>query len=141
LRELATRLGVSDHVLWLGSLYDEDQLAPWFLSARCFVYPGPVGLSLIQALAYGLPVITHDNPREHNPEIAALEEGVTGMTFPRGDARALAECVATICGDDPLRERMGRAGRRVVNEKYSMKGMVLRFAQSVAAASALKSGS
>ncbi|HEV7716538.1 MAG TPA: glycosyltransferase family 4 protein, partial [Steroidobacteraceae bacterium] len=102
LRDLATRLGVSDHVLWLGSLYDEDELAPWFLSARCFVYPGPVGLSLIQAQAYGLPVITHDNPREHNPEIAALEEGVTGMTVPRGDVRALAECVATICGDDPL---------------------------------------
>jgi glycosyltransferase involved in cell wall biosynthesis len=138
LRELAKSLGIEAYVKWLGSHYEEERLAPWFLCAQCFVYPGSIGLSLIQALGYGLPVITHDNRREHNPEIAALEEGVTGLMFPRGDAHALAACVSRICNDDTLRARMSRAARRRVEEKYSMQGMVLRFAQTVAAASRLK---
>jgi glycosyltransferase involved in cell wall biosynthesis len=135
LRARAASLNIQAHVKWLGSIYDEESLAPWFLSAQCFVYPGSIGLSLIQALGYGLPVLTHDNRREHNPEIAALIEGVTGMTFPRGDDRALAERLASICDDEPLRARMCRAARSLVEEQYSMKGMVLRFAASVTAAS------
>ncbi len=135
LRKLADELGVANHVKWLGAIYDEEQLAPWFLSARCFVYPGPIGLSLIQAFGYGLPVVTHDNRREHNPEIAALVEGVTGMTFPRADAGALARCVDTLCTDEASRSRMAHAARRIVEEKYSMKSMVLRFTQTVVAAS------
>jgi glycosyltransferase involved in cell wall biosynthesis len=138
LRELARSLGCDSHIKWLGSVYDEEQLAPWFLSARCFVYPGSIGLSLIQALAYGLPVVTHANRREHGPEIAALREGSTGLMFPRGDASALASQIASVCGDESLRSHMSREARQIVEEKYSMKSMVLRFAQAVAAASRLK---
>lgn len=132
---LAGHLGVAGHVRWLGAIYQEDRLAPWFLSARCFVYPGSVGLSLVQALGYGLPVITHDNRLQHNPEIDALEAGVNGLTFPRGDSTALAACVRQVCEDESLRARMSRMARRTVETRYSMAAMVERFAQAVTAAS------
>jgi glycosyltransferase involved in cell wall biosynthesis len=139
LRELATSLGIAAHVTWLGKIYDERQLAPWFLAASCFVYPGSIGLSMVQALAYGLPVITHGNRREHGPEIAALVDEETGLTFPRGDADALAARVERICTDPALRTRMGNAARCMIAENYSMSGMVQRFARTVMAASRLKS--
>lgn len=140
LHGLAASLGVFGHTKWLGAIYDEAALAPWFMSAQCFVYPGPIGLSLIQALGYGLPVLTHENRREHNPEIAALVEGVTGLTFPRGDDRALAARIESLCTDDLLRARMSQAARDIVADQYSMRGMVQRFARAVTAASQIVAG-
>jgi glycosyltransferase involved in cell wall biosynthesis len=138
LETLATQLGVSAQVLWLGAIYSEELLAPWFLTARCFIYPGPVGLSLIQALAYGLPVITHDNPREHNPEIAALEHGVNGLTFRRGDPDDLVRRVQQICQHGSTRERMSRAASDTIVANYSMAAMIERFATAVKAAANAK---
>jgi glycosyltransferase involved in cell wall biosynthesis len=83
-------------------------------------------------------VVTHGNRREHGPEIAALEDGITGLTFARGDARSLATCAKRICEDDALRTRMSAAARRMVEDNYSMKGMVRRFAEAVAAASRVR---
>ena len=37
---------------------------------RIFVYPGEVGLSLIHAMAYGLPCLVHSDRLKHMPEIS-----------------------------------------------------------------------
>ena len=131
LKTLAAELEVTSHIRWLGAVYEEEELAPWFLTAVCFVYPGTVGLSLIQALGYGMPVVTHNNRQQHNPEIAALEDGVNGLTFPRGDHSALAACIQRICDDPQLRQRMSRSARSIIETRYSMAAMVERFVQAV----------
>jgi len=131
LKTLALQLGIADHVRWLGALYDDEQLAPWFLASRCFVYPGPIGLSLIQALGYGLPVITHANRSQHNPEIAALSDGINGLMFPRGDAAALADCVHRACAAEEFRTALAIAARETIRTNYSMANMIERFAHAV----------
>jgi glycosyltransferase involved in cell wall biosynthesis len=134
----ARMLGVDPQVHWVGALYEEAQLAPWFLSARCFVYPGPIGLSLLQAFGYGLPVITHGSRQQHNPEIAALREGGNGLTFPRGDAGALAERIARVCGDEDYRSGLAAEARRTVETEYTLEGMLERFTAAVNAARRLR---
>ena len=64
-----------DSIRWLGALYEQEVMAPWFLSAKVFVYPGYIGLSIMHAMGYGLPVITHDNMDNQSPEVAALRNG------------------------------------------------------------------
>ena len=39
LKKQALDLGIKDSVLFLGSIYDQNQLAPWFLSVGVFCYP------------------------------------------------------------------------------------------------------
>jgi glycosyltransferase involved in cell wall biosynthesis len=134
LQALAAELQITKYVRWLGEIYDEEELAPWFRASTCFVYPGSVGLSLIQALGYGLPAITHDNRLLHNPEIAALEDGANGLTFPKGDHLALAGCIRRICGETRLRLQMSRCARKTIETRYSMAGMAERFVQAVRAA-------
>jgi glycosyltransferase involved in cell wall biosynthesis len=134
----AATLGVDGFVHWVGPLYEQAQLAPWFLAAQCFVYPGPIGLGLLQAFGYGLPVITHGSRRQHNPEIAALREGSNGLMFPRGDADALAECIARVCADADFRSRLAAAARRTVDTEYTLEGMLERFSAAVAAARRLR---
>jgi len=51
------------------------------------------------------------------PEV--LRDGVHAALVPAGDPEALALTVAGLLEDAPLRARLGRAGRRLVEERYS----------------------
>ena len=60
-----------DNVTYFGSVTDLDKLAPIYIAADVFSFPGLVGLGPLQALCYDLPVITIDSPN-HKPEIEYL---------------------------------------------------------------------
>lgn len=44
-------------------------------------------------------------------------DGENGLLIPPRDAPALADALAALCGDDGLRNRIGAAGRRLVEER------------------------
>ena len=54
-----------------GSITDLDKLAPIYVAADIFAFPGLVGLGPLQALCYNLPVITISS-KSHKPEIEYL---------------------------------------------------------------------
>jgi glycosyltransferase involved in cell wall biosynthesis len=124
LEEAARRLGVSDHVRFLGAIYDEEQLAPWFVSADLFVYPANIGLSLLHAFGYGLPVVTSDDVAAQNPEIEALEHGTNGFFYKSGSAEALAATIATALGDPEGLARMSAAAEATVRDRFNVQTMV-----------------
>lgn len=136
-QQLASSLGVEDNVRWQGAVYDEEQLAPWFLTARAFVYPGAIGLSLNHAFAYGLPVITHDNPRNQMPEFAALKLGKNGITFRENDPRDLADKIRCLLSNPEKCASMGREALTTLHMEYSFEGMVNRFADAIRTAAAI----
>jgi glycosyltransferase involved in cell wall biosynthesis len=73
------------------------------------------GLPAGEAMACGLPVAATTGGAL--PEV--VEDGVTGILVPPGDAPALAEAMRTLMGDPDLRRRMGQAGRERLLEKFS----------------------
>ncbi|WP_236254435.1 glycosyltransferase family 4 protein [Mucisphaera calidilacus] len=131
LRALAAELGVADRVIMPGAVYGEEALSPWFLSSDVFVYPANVGLSLIHAMGYGLPVVVGDDVASHNPEIVALDPGVNGLMFRHGDAGDLA---ATLVGLFSDRERLGamsRSAHATVTERFTLERMVDGFEAAI----------
>ncbi|HEX7387386.1 MAG TPA: glycosyltransferase family 4 protein [Castellaniella sp.] len=76
--------------------------------------------SLIEAAACGRPVITTDVPGCRD----AIEAGVTGLLVPARDARALADAVLRLAQDEPLRVRMGAAGRALAERDFGLPGIV-----------------
>ena len=74
LRELTERHGLQDVVRLLGPVYQEAELAKWFLSAEIFRYPSNLGLSVLHAFGYGLAVVTGDVWDVNPPEWQALED-------------------------------------------------------------------
>ncbi|RMH49595.1 MAG: glycosyltransferase, partial [Alphaproteobacteria bacterium] len=74
---------------------------------------GKCGYKLIQYMAAGLPVIA--SPVGVNAEI--VEHGVNGLLAR--DADEWRDALATLLADPALRARMGAAGRRRVEERYS----------------------
>lgn len=127
LKAQAQARGVSDQIVWIGPLYDEDLLAPWFLSSRALVHPGAIGLTLLHAFGYGLPVITHDDLSNHMPEIAALEPGISGRLFDRGSVSALQESIAWALENPAVVSEMGRAAQQVARHRFNTAIMAVRF--------------
>jgi len=93
LEALATSLGIADAVRFTGAIYEENQLAPWFLSASVFAYPVAIGLSILHAFGYGVPVVTSDDIPAHNPEIEALRSGENGTLYRDGDTSDFAASI------------------------------------------------
>ncbi len=80
------------------STYDRTELRKHYERALFTVSPGFVGLSLIQSLSFGVPVLIARN-EPHAPEIEAAEEGVNTLTFPSDDVDALADALVAVTQD------------------------------------------
>ena len=135
LERLATRLGVTDAVVFTGRVEYADLPAYY---AACDVFALPcrtrragidvegLGIVLLEASATGRPVIAGDSGGAPD----AVDDGVTGVVIP-DDRGAL---VATICDllDDPARRAaMGAAGRVWVTENWTWSVPAGRYASLV----------
>jgi len=134
-KEQANRLNLNNHITWLGSIYDQNALAPWFISSQFFVYPGSIGLSIFHAFAFELPVITHGNLRNQMPEFRVLEEGKNGMTFSEGDVSALSFTIKYGFKEKEHHKTMKKYAFNTVKEKYPIDKMVGNFVKAVKYAS------
>jgi glycosyltransferase involved in cell wall biosynthesis len=72
--------------------------------------------SLLEYMACGLPVVCSDGGG--NREVVV--DGETGYVVPPADPQALLERLRELRADPALRLRMGQAGRRRVEERFSM---------------------
>jgi glycosyltransferase involved in cell wall biosynthesis len=109
LQGIARRLGLADRV---GFVPFQRDVAPVYRALDIVVHAStkrePFGLSVLEAMACGRPVIVSD--------AGGVRELVThddqGLTHPPGDADVLAGHIASLL-DDPARcERLGANGRR-----------------------------
>lgn len=89
-RAMVHDLQLHDRVVFLGALYGKDT-HEYFLEADLFVYPGGIGLSVLHALSFGLPVITNDNYTLHFPEIELLKKDFNGDLYKDNDENDLTE--------------------------------------------------
>ncbi len=77
-------------------------------------------LAIIEAMLAGLPVVA--TAVGGIPEL--VEHGVTGLLIRVGDAGGLAQALARLVADDPLRRRMGEAGRRRALQSFNLQDTV-----------------
>lgn len=86
---------------------------------------GKCGLRVLQYMAAGLPVVA--NPVGMNREMVL--HGRTGMLA--STPREWANAIQRLAGDPALRQRMGDAGRRLVEERFGVAKWAPEFAQLV----------
>ena len=72
--------------------------------------------ALLEAAAAARPIVTTDT--EGCREIG--RNGVNGLLVPVCDAEVLAEAILRLLNDPELRARLGREGRRIVTEEFSL---------------------
>jgi glycosyltransferase involved in cell wall biosynthesis len=135
LESRARAVGVHERVRFLGAIFDQRDLAPWFLSASCFTYPGEIGLSILHAFAYQLGVITHGDKNAHGPEFVALRDGHNGLIYEKGSASDLAAKICRLTADPESVRRFGSNALRTVTDEFSMDAMIENFGAAIRAAS------
>jgi hypothetical protein len=82
------------------------------MGAHVTVSPGKVGLTALQSLAYGTPVITHDNFNAQGPEWEAIIPKQTGDFFRQGDVVDLARLIKAFTSTpDPKPETRFACGK------------------------------
>lgn len=123
----AQALGLGDKVVWHGAMTEEAEIAKVANRCKLFLYPGEVGLSLIHAMAYGLPTIVHDDRLHHMPEIAAFEAGRTGASFRAGDTSSLARTIADALAHPSTLQTWSLAGMHAADNVYNTAKMAERF--------------
>ena len=116
-RDLAATLGVSGRVELPGSV-DEAALAQAYATAQVFALPSSkegFGIVYLEAWARGLPVVGSC----FGGAGEVIDDGIDGFTVDPMDAPALTRALERLLHDASLRQRMGAAGRRKVEQRYS----------------------
>jgi glycosyltransferase involved in cell wall biosynthesis len=127
LERLASRLGVERAACFRGSV-SEDELSQEFAACTIFVMPSlkeGFGLVFIEAMAYGKPVVAARATAV--PEV--VPHGEAGLLVEQDNVHELIEAISLLISDFALRERMGAAGRKIVQERYTFEALQERVSQ------------
>lgn len=112
--KLIARLGLTDRIRFVSGIATEE-LVRYYAEATLVVVPSVYegfGLPAGEAMACGVPVVSTDG--------GALSEvvGDAGVLVPTRDAGAIEQAVANLLEDPAARDRLGRAGRERILEKF-----------------------
>ncbi len=93
LQDEVERCGVRDHVVFVGALFDDGKLADWFFAAELFLHPAGLGLSLMKAFEYELPIVTNADPKFQMPESELALRGNTAITFSLNSESGIVDAI------------------------------------------------
>lgn len=116
LRALAESLGVLASIKFVGWI-PHDDLPQYLAMADVYVSTSTsdtTSISLLEAMACGLPVVVTDPHRSSASFVRDLENG---FIVPVRDPAVLAERLITVLSDGNLRSRMSAANRQLIIEK------------------------
>jgi len=124
-REIAAR-GVESKVSMVGRVED---LRPWYAGCEFLALPSnsaleAFGIVQIEAMGLGKPVVSSDLP---TGVTWVNRDGETGLTFPVGDAPALARACNRLLSDDGYRRFLGGAARERARREFSYTALGERF--------------
>lgn len=125
LEALAREYGVDRHVVFLGAVNPES-VRELYATTDAFVLPSfaeGIPVVLMEAMAMEVPCIT--TVINGIPEL--ITSGVSGLLVSPSDVAQLAAAIESLIDDAPLRQSLGKAGRRKITASYDLTRNVARL--------------
>jgi glycosyltransferase involved in cell wall biosynthesis len=120
------RLGLDRHMTLTGYL-PYHQVARLLASYDVFVLPSsspePLGIVLLEAMAFGKPVVATNQ----GGPLDVVEPGVTGLLVPPDDPSAMADALIALLESAETRRAMGRAGAARVRDLFTIERHVAQL--------------
>jgi glycosyltransferase involved in cell wall biosynthesis len=126
LQSLAEELGIDDRVFFLG-WQSREQVIESYKQSNVFLFPSRhegMPNAILEAMASGLPVVA--SCIAGNEEL--VTDGKTGYLVPEEDIKSLQSALKKILNDSALRQQMGIASRRRMEENYSWESTARQYA-------------
>ncbi len=117
--------GLEPLVCFAGSVLD---VAPYLAKMDIFVLGSRregISNTVLEAMATGLPVVATNV----GGNVELVDDGVTGSIVPPQSPHDLATAIATYIDDPEMARRHGAAGRKRVEDHFSMETMVTKYTQ------------
>ena len=117
--------GVSEMVEYIG-VVDWEKVPEIINRSKVFLYPSreePFGISIIEAMACEVPVITTNvyGPGE------IVTNNHDGLAIPPDDVIVLTEAIRKLLSNDALRIRMGKNGRKTVEDRFNIQSHTMHL--------------
>jgi len=118
-KNFALNLGLGENAKFYENI-DNSKLVDFYNYSDCLVLPSinkneAFGLVLLEAMACSTPVVATNLPGVRS----VFKNGREGLLAKPGDVDDLANKITAILNDKKLAEKMGRAGRELVESKYT----------------------
>jgi len=118
---LVERLGMEKNVFFLPSVSDaKDALSIMDLFVMPSLKEG-LGLSLMEAMACGLPVVASDVGGIKS----LIQDGHNGLLIRPADSKGLSFAILELLQNPERAEKLGRAARVFINQNFSQENMIL----------------
>jgi glycosyltransferase involved in cell wall biosynthesis len=120
----AVRLGLKSTVHFVGAVYDPVELSRHFLSASLFALPALGGLSINEAMFYGLAIVCSSGD---GTEKFLVRDGYNGAYFRADDSGSLAETIMRLLADPQRLQRMGEHSRNIIDREVNIRTVVQAY--------------
>ncbi len=133
LRQAAFRASQGHALRWLPDI-SEGEKADLLASSSVVIYPSrfeSFGIVFLEAWTFAVPVVGCRAGAV--PDV--VEDGVTGLLIPPGDALSLADSLSRLLENPEEARRLGAEGQRRVRERHTWTAVALRAREALAAAS------
>lgn len=120
LKDLAYKIGVADHVIFLGPRNDIPEIMKDLDAFVLASHNEPFGLVIVEAMAAGVPVVV----TRAGGALEIVEHGINGFLVPVGDIAILSEYVCKIVKDKSLSVTISKNAILRVQSLFSIEIMV-----------------
>lgn len=117
-QEIGKKIAHKKNILWINKLLEEEQYMQLYSNALVFVCPSiyePFGIINLEAMACQTPVVAS--------AVGGIKEVVlpekTGLLVEPANPKQLAEGINRLLKDRALAQKMGKEGRKRVEERFS----------------------
>lgn len=117
LETLADKLNLGTRIRFLGGIYDPRLLGQYLISSSIYVLPGMGGLSINEAMCFGLPVICSVGD---GTEKFLVRDGVNGKYFKDGDEADLVEKIKFLFQRPYIMTAMGIESERIIQDEVNI---------------------
>lgn len=111
-------------IRFIGAVYEPKELGAYMNESTVYVLAGMGGLSINDAMTYGLPVLCSVCD---STERDLVIDGVNGLFFKEGNVESLAEKMETLLASPARCREMGQESERIIREKINIETVSERY--------------
>jgi len=128
LKKLAGELRLGASVSFPGGVYNQRLLGQYYLASSLYVLAGMGGLSINEAMCFGLPIICSVCD---GTEKVLVREGVNGRYFRDGDEDDLVDKITWFFEHPDELKQMGHYSEKIIRDEVNIRTVINGYADAL----------